>query len=224
MMSQNMNSQLILASASPRRAELLDLTGWKYDLCPVDVDETARANEPAGELALRLASSKAEAALRIVPQAEILLAADTLVVDGERVLGKPRDADDARRMLEALRGRDHRVISALVLKGAAGEQIELCETVVPMREYGLDEVATYIETGSPMDKAGAYGIQDRDFNPVDVEHMRGCFANVMGLPICHLLRAMRRLGVDSRHDVPLACQSYTRYDCPVHAEILRGGN
>jgi MAF protein len=223
-MSKKTEAQIILASASPRRAELLGLTGWQYDLCPVDVDETADVNEPAGDLALRLAASKAEAALRIVPHAEILLAADTLVVDGERVLGKPRDEDDARRMLEALRGRDHRVISALVLKGAAGEQVELCETAVPMREYGHEEIAAYIETGSPMDKAGAYGIQDRDFNPVDIERTRGCFANVMGLPLCHLLRATRRLGLDSRRDVPLACQSHTSYDCPVHAEILRGGN
>jgi MAF protein len=224
MMSPKTKMLIILASASPRRAELLGLTGWQYDLCPVDVDETAESNEPAGDLALRLAYSKAEAALRIVPHAEILLAADTLVVDGERVLGKPSDKEDARRMLETLRGRDHRVISALVLKGTAGEQVELCETVVPMREYGIDEVAAYIETGSPMDKAGAYGIQDREFNPVDVERTRGCFANVMGLPLCHLLRSMRRLGMNSRRDVPLACQSYTRYDCPVHAEILRGGN
>lgn len=223
-MSQTTEVHFILASASPRRAELLSLMGWQFGLCPVDLDETAGDDECPADLARRLALAKADAALQIMPQAEFLLAADTLVVDGEQVLGKPQDEGDAHRMLDALRGRDHRVISAIVLKGSAGEQVELCETKVPMRAYAADEIAAYIKTGSPMDKAGAYGIQDRDFNPVDVEQMRGCFANVMGLPLCHLLRAMRRLGADSRHDIPLACQSYTSYDCPVHAEILRGGN
>lgn len=223
-MSQKTEGLIFLASASPRRAELLRLTGWQFKLFPVDVDETSDPIEDPSKLASRLALAKADAALRILPQAEFLLAADTLVVDGAQILGKPQNERDAHRMLEALRGRDHRVISALVLRGSAGEQVELCETTVPMRAYGMDEITAYIETGSPMDKAGAYGIQDRDFDPVEVEQMHGCFTNVMGLPLCHLLRAMRRLGVDSRRDVPLACQSHTSYDCPVHAEILRGGN
>lgn len=222
-MSQREEIQIVLASASPRRADLLRLTAWRFVSCPVELDETARPGESPADLALRLAQAKAEAALHVAPHAEFLLAADTLVVDGEQVLGKPQDEDDAHRMLNALRGRDHRVISALVLTGSAGEQVELCATEVPMRAYGSEEILAYIKTGSPMDKAGAYGIQDRDFNPVEIGRMAGCFANVMGLPLCHLLRAMRRLGADSRRDVPLACQSYTSYDCPVHAEILRGG-
>jgi septum formation protein len=223
-MAETPEIEIILASASPRRAELLRLTGWRFDLCPVEVDETPGSNEPASDLARRLAQAKAEAALRVNPEAKFLLAADTLVVDREQVMGKPQDEEDARRMLVSLRGRTHRVISALVLMGSAGEQMQVCETSVPMRAYEPDQVAAYIESGSPLDKAGAYGIQDRDFHPVDVERMSGCFANVMGLPLCHLLRAMRRLGEDSRKDVPLACQSHTSYDCPVHAEILRGGN
>jgi MAF protein len=224
MMSQKLEVQIILASASPRRAEILNLTGWRFELRPVNLDETADPAERPADLARRLAFAKADAALQITPHAEFLLAADTLVVDGECVLGKPQDEDDADRMLQALRGRDHRVISALVLHGSAGMQTEICETNVPMRAYGPEEIAGYIQTGSPMDKAGAYGIQDRGFNPVDVGRMRGCFANVMGLPLCHLLRAMRRQGIDSQRDIPLACQSYTRYDCPVHPEILRGGH
>ncbi len=223
MTSRDHATKIVLASASPRRADLLRLTGWHFEAFPVEVDESAAAQEPAADLVRRLANAKAEAALQARPQADILLAADTLVVNQDGVLGKPRDAQDARRILMALRGRSHQVFSALVLKGRAGEQTELCETTVPMREYAAGQVAAYIKTGSPLDKAGAYGIQDREFNPVDVERMTGCFANVMGLPLCHLARAMRRLGEDSPRNVPLACQSFTRYDCPVYAEILRGG-
>ena len=222
MASEDKATKIILASASPRRADLLRLTGWDFEPCPVELDETAAPDEPAADLARRLASAKAEAALRVRPEARLLLAADTLVVHQDRVLGKPTNEQDAHRMLMALSGVDHLVISALVMRGTAGEQAELCETTVPMREYTSDRVDAYVQTGSPMDKAGAYGIQDRDFNPVDVDRMGGCFANVMGLPLCHLLRAMRRLGEDSPRDVPLACQSFTRYDCHVYAEILRG--
>jgi MAF protein len=213
---------IILASASPRRADLLRLTGWDFEPCPVELDESAAPNEPAADLARRLASAKAEAALRVRPEARFLLAADTLVVHQDRVLGKPQDEQDAHRMLMELSGNDHLVISALVLKGTGGEQAETCETTVPMRDYTASQVASYVQTGSPLDKAGAYGIQDRDFNPVEVDRMGGCFANVMGLPLCHLLSAMRRLGEDSPRDVPLACQSFTRYDCQVYGEILRG--
>ncbi len=222
MTSRDKSSKIVLASASPRRADLLRLTGWSFELCPVELDETAAPDEPAADLARRLAYTKAEVALQSRPEARFLLAADTLVMLRDRVLGKPANEHDAQRMLMTLRGRDHRVISALVLKGKAGEQMELCETTVPMRDYTVSQVAAYIQTGSPLDKAGAYGIQDREFNPVDVDRMEGCFANVMGLPLCHLLRAMRRLGEDSPRDVPLACQSFTRYDCHVYAQILRG--
>jgi MAF protein len=173
-------------------------------------------------LARRLASAKAEAALRIKPQARLLLAADTLVVDDEQILGKPVDAHDAQRMLMALRGRSHRVISALDLRSNGRQQVEICETIVPMREYTLQQVQAYIETGSPMDKAGAYGIQDRGFRPVALERMKGCFANVMGLPLCHLVRAMHRWGLNPNDNVPLACKSFTSYDCSVYPGILRG--
>jgi predicted house-cleaning NTP pyrophosphatase (Maf/HAM1 superfamily) len=111
----------------------------------------------------------------------------------------------------------------LALSSGAAQEMELCVTSVPMRDYTDREISAYIDSGSPMDKAGAYGIQDRGFNPVEIAQLNGCFANVMGLPLCHLLRAMRRLGQDTPCDVPLACQSFTSYDCPVHSDILRGG-
>ncbi len=214
--------RIVLASGSPRRKKLLGLTGWRLEICPVELDESPQPGEPAEALARRLASAKAEAALRIKPQARLLLAADTLVVDDEQILGKPTDVDDAQLMLMALRGRSHRVISALDLRKNGRQQVEICETIVPMRAYTLQEVQAYVKTGSPMDKAGAYGIQDRGFHPVAVERMKGCFANVMGLPLCHLVRAMHRLGLDLEDNVPLACQSFTSYDCSVYPAILRG--
>jgi septum formation protein len=218
----NDDPQIVLASASPRRRGLLELTGWRMETFPVELDESPRRGESAEALARRLASAKAEAALRINPQARLLLAADTLVVDGEQILGKPMDELDAQRILMALSGRNHRVISALDMRYKGRQQVEICETIVPMRAYTLHQVQTYIETGSPMDKAGAYGIQDRGFHPVAVERLKGCFANVMGLPLCHLVRAAHRLGLDPKENVPLACQSFTSYDCSVYPEILRG--
>jgi predicted house-cleaning NTP pyrophosphatase (Maf/HAM1 superfamily) len=90
-----------------------------------------------------------------------------------------------------------------------------------MRPYSPREVAAYVAGGSPLDKAGAYGIQDDGFLPVDLERLTGCYANVMGLPLCHLARALRRLGHPSPADVPAGCRAHTGYDCPVYESILR---
>ncbi|HEY69603.1 MAG TPA: septum formation protein Maf [Anaerolineae bacterium] len=221
-MESEENMRIILASASPRRKELLGLTGWRMEICPVELDESPRQGEPAEALARRLASAKAEAALGIKPQARLMLAADTLVVDDDQILGKPADEHDAQHMLMALRDRSHRVISALDLRYNGQQVVEICETIVPMRDFTLRQVQAYIETGSPLDKAGAYGIQDRGFHPVAMERMKGCFANVMGLPLCHLVLAMHRVGLSPKDNVPLACQSFTSYDCSVYPAILRG--
>jgi MAF protein len=169
-----------------------------------------------------LAVAKARLAAEQEGQGEIVLAADTVVAKADRILGKPLDQTEAHRMLMDLRAQSHQVITALMLIGDGQEAIEICETTVPMRDYGPKEVSEYVATGSPLDKAGAYGIQDSGFDPVAVEKMEGCFANVMGLPLCHLVRAMRSLGQTPEADVPLACQAHTGYDCPVYPEILRG--
>lgn len=213
---------VILASSSPRRKELMALTGWQVILRAVDVDEAPLPHEPAGSVAHRLAVAKARLAAEQEGQGEIVLAADTVVAKADRILGKPLDQTEAHRMLMDLRAQSHQVITALMLIGDGQEAIEICETTVPMRDYGPKEVSEYVATGSPLDKAGAYGIQDSGFDPVAVEKMEGCFANVMGLPLCHLVRAMRGLGQTPEADVPLACQAHTGYDCPVYPEILRG--
>jgi MAF protein len=214
---------LTLASGSPRRSELLDLTGWEFDTCQTRAEETRPGGEEPRSRAVRLAMEKAEAAERVCPENSMTLAADTLVAYREKILGKPRDAGEAAGMLEELRGRQHLVITAIVLTHPEqGPQIEVCETAVPMRDYSDQEQAAYIAGGSPFDKAGAYGIQDQDFSPVEVGAMHGCYANVMGLPLCHLVRAMRKFGQEPPVDVPAACQRYTGYDCDVYNAILEG--
>jgi MAF protein len=215
---------LVLASASPRRRELMALTGCDVEICPVLVDEMVQIDERAEALAIRLARAKARAAAAECTTYELVLAADTVVVASGTILGKPLDALDAERMLLMLRGREHEVITALVfLKPASGEEmVETCKTVVPMRAYEKIALQAYIAGGSPLDKAGAYGIQDREFNPVELSQMEGCFANVMGLPLCHMQRALGRLGHDLMADLPTRCMAYTGYDCSVYQEILRG--
>jgi len=219
-----MTCMLLLASGSPRRRELMELTGWDVEICPVPVDEMVHTDERAEAVAIRLARAKAQAAAVECPACELVLAADTVVADGDTILGKPVDASDAERMLLMLRDREHEVITALVfLHPVTGvEVVETCKTDVPMRAYDCEALQTYISGGSPLDKAGAYGIQDREFSPVALGQLQGCFANVMGLPLCHLQRALRRLGHDLGVDLPSRCIAYTEYDCSVYQEILRG--
>lgn len=222
--SNEAQMRILLASGSPRRRELLGLTGWAIAVRPVDAEESAMPDELPMTLVQRLAELKARTAYAENPHADFILAADTIVIDGDRVLGKPGDASQAREMLLDLRGRDHEVITALaLLQPATGDlHLDACCTVVPMRAYSPAEIDAYVQGGSPLDKAGAYGIQDVSFNPVKLETMRGCFANVMGLPICHLLRMMRDLGVDSAQDVPAVCQSHNHFDCKMYSQILDG--
>ena len=214
---------LRLASASPRRRELLALLGLPLRLAPAAIDERPRPDESAEALVRRLAAAKAREAAAGTRD-ELVIGADTVVEHAGRLLGKPADDAEAAGMLAALAGNTHRVLSAVaVLDPQRGrERVEACETEVPMRAYGLDEIAAYVASGSPLDKAGAYGIQDRGFDPVDVERLRGCFANVMGLPLCHLTRALRALGQDPPADVARACQQALDYTCPVYTEILEG--
>jgi MAF protein len=215
---------LILASNSPRRRQLLALGGWEFDVCPAPVDETPLEGELPVAYVRRLAESKVRAAAGSA--GGLFLAADTSVVDepatlGTKILGKPSDESDARRMLLALRGRTHQVYTALALYHPGNDRllVDTCCTDVPMRNYSKAEVDSYIASGDPLDKAGAYAIQHAGFHPV--EELRGCYANVMGLPLCHLSRLLGELGIDSRSDLPQACQSALGYTCPVFEAILR---
>ncbi|MFH1183872.1 MAG: Maf family protein [Chloroflexota bacterium] len=211
-----------LASNSPRRRELMALGNWIVSSCVPDLDESRSAGEAPAEYVLRLAEAKARAAVDGSPNSALIVAADTAVVDGENVLGKPANAADAAQMLRQLRRRTHRVFTGLaVLNPGSGQLVtDVCVTDVPMRDYSEAEIGAYVASGDPLDKAGAYGIQHADFHPV--QDMAGCYASVMGLPLCHLLRLLTRLQAASQPDLPDRCQTYLNYACPVSSAILRG--
>jgi MAF protein len=213
---------LTLASTSPRRRELLALTGWTFDIRPAAIDESPYPEEAPDRYVARLARLKGAAVAALHPAGRLLLAADTTVADGLELLGKPAGPTDATRMLKQLRSRDHQVYTAIaVLEPGTGKlAADLCRSNVPMRDYSDTEIEAYVASGDPLDKAGAYAIQHAGFHPV--ERFAGCFASVMGLPLCHLARTMRKLGALPPADVATACQNSLGYDCPVTAGILRG--
>ena len=212
---------LLLASNSPRRKQLLALGNWNLNIVVSDVDESQLADETPKDYVLRLAQAKALAVVEKAHLENIIIGSDTAVVDGNEILGKPKDEEDAVRMLKQLRGHTHQVFTGVaVYRVDDGAMLtELCVTDVPMRNYSDDEIQAYVKTGDPLDKAGAYAIQHPDFQPV--ESMSGCYASVMGLPMCHVLRTLKKLDVYAMADVPLGCQTLLNYQCPVSNEILR---
>ncbi len=191
-MSRGAGPRLVLASASPRRRELLGGLGLDFDLRPVDIDETPLAGEPAEEYVLRLAEAKAEASAPA--PGELALAADTIVVVDGDLLGKPRDPDDARRMLERLSGREHRVLTGVALRGPGGEprRSAVDSTRVRFAELTGDEIAWYVASGEPLDKAGAYAVQG--LGALFVDGIVGNHSNVVGLPLPRVYRLLRRAG------------------------------
>ncbi len=212
--------RLILASGSPRRRQLLPLLGLPFVLKSVGVEERARAGEPPTEFVLRMSRSKA-LAVPDVRHDELVVAADTIVVLDEQILGKPADAADAVRMLRQLRGRSHAVYSAISVWHPASQRLvsELAESQVWMRDYDQEEIARYVASGDPLDKAGAYAIQHPEFDPVS--HVEGCWLTVVGFPLCHLRRALAQFGVVVPANVPGACQAFSQRNCTVSAEILK---
>jgi septum formation protein len=186
-------SPLVLASASPRRRELLQQLGVPHHVVTANVDETPQAGETARQLASRLALAKARAALAITAAAMPVLGADTVVAVGDVMFGKPAEQADAVRMLAALGGRTHQVVTAVALvdEGEADLQA-LSVTDVTMRHIETAEAVAYWETGEPRDKAGGYAIQGR--GALFIERINGSYSGVMGLPLyetAQLLHAWR---------------------------------
>lgn len=218
-------SRLLLASQSPRRRELLALLGMPFEVTVANVAEVPRAGEPPSALVVRLSQAKAHA-LKPTPKPSpgfdiIIIACDTVVaLDGE-LLGKPHDATEATVMLRRLRGRPHTVYSAVTLLETATSRTltDVAETRVTMRAYTDAEIGAYVASGDPLDKAGAYAIQHPGFHPVAA--LQGCYANVVGLPLCHLTRCLRAWGVEPPRDVPAACQTHTGHHCRIYQGILR---
>ncbi|MCC6300649.1 MAG: septum formation protein Maf [Anaerolineales bacterium] len=214
-------TDIVLASTSPRRRELLALINWDFTVSVADIDESTRENESPAEYVLRLAETKARTITDRTKADRIVLAADTTVVSGRDILGKPRDEAEAFAMLTQLRGRAHQVYTGIALLRVSDSFLltDLCITDVPMRNYSDEEIRKYIATSDPLDKAGAYAIQHAEFHPV--ENLSGCFAGVMGLPLCHVTRLMRKMDMNPNADVPANCQRYLEYECPVYESILK---
>ena len=205
---------LILASASPRRRALLALLGLPFNATSADLQEQRLERESPREMVMRLSRAKADTVGAASPEG-IIIACDTIVVLGGDVLGKPADPVEATGMLRRLKGREHNVLSGLaVVDVESGESRTACdETAVLMRAYGDDEIAAYVASGEPLDKAGAYAIQSVSFHPVT--SITGCYASVMGLPLqlaADLLRSFD-LRVTSEADVAAACSAFTGHPC-----------
>jgi septum formation protein len=183
---------LILASASPRRQELLREAGIAIEVRPAHIPEVRRAGEPPMEYACRLAREKAESVACDFPQ-RYVLGADTIVVVNEEVLEKPRDAADAKRMLRLLSGRGHSVTTAVSLAGPEGGIVTRAATTrVFFREIPESEIEAYVAGGEPMDKAGAYAIQGGAGQWV--ERIEGDYSNVVGLPLSLVREMLRESG------------------------------
>jgi septum formation protein len=212
--------KLVLASASPRRRQLFSLLKVPFVTAPAYVDEEGEEGESPQEMVCRLSLDKAKAMALSYPE-RLIVAADTIVVLDDEVLGKPADEAEAVAMLRRLRGRKHIVLSGVTVHHPAlGHVItELAESAVWMRAYTDEEVARYAASGDPLDKAGAYAIQHQSFSPV--KRIEGCYASVMGLPLCHLARALAQLGLTLPVDVPQVCQGFTGRRCLVAGEILQ---
>ena len=184
---------IILASKSPRRQELLRLLGLDFTIMTEDVDEHMDpALPPAGEVA-RVSEKKAAAVLPQVAPEDLVVCADTIVVLGGEIMGKPKDASDACRMLQRLSGRAHMVYTAVTVccHGRSTTRVEA--TQVHFRALSEREIRAYVASGEPMDKAGAYGIQGRA--SVFVTGIEGDYFNVMGLPVCMLTGMLRDYGI-----------------------------
>ncbi len=196
------------------------LGNWNFEVIVSDVDETPLENESAREYVSRLAKAKALAIRSKVKQEAVIIGSDTTVVDGQEILGKPIDEFDAERILKQLRGKNHQVMTGIAIYRVSDEKLvsDVCITDVPMRNYSDDEIAAYIKTGDPMDKAGAYAIQHAGFHPVSF--LSGCYASVMGLPMCHIVRGLREFDIVPNADVPMKCQALLSYDCHATKEIL----
>lgn len=184
---------IVLASASPRRAELLTQLGVTYTVAPADIDETPFCGEVPEDYVIRMAREKARVCYQSrARQPAVVLGSDTSVVLGEHILGKPVDADDAVAMLTTLSGRTHRVMTAVALMDQSGSRHALVTTEVHFRKLALDEIQAYVQTGEPLDKAGGYGIQGK--GGVFVDQIHGSYSAVVGLPLTETAGLLSQAG------------------------------
>ncbi|ADI13998.1 Maf family protein [Truepera radiovictrix] len=186
------NPPIILASASPRRRELLQNLGLHFDVIPADIDETHGPDETPFELVRRLSVTKAEAVARRYPDA-LVIAADTLVVLRGEILGKPKDREQNRDFIARLSGRTHEVFTGHALRRGEGRAERVVRTAVRFRKLTDDEIDRYVATGEGLDKAGGYAVQGR--GAALVREVRGCYFSVVGLGVATVVALGRELGV-----------------------------
>lgn len=213
--------RFLLASQSPRRRELLGLLGYPFTSVAANADETAVTTPDPAKNVVETATLKAAIVASQLPRPDcrqIILAADTTVALDGAMLNKPASAEEARQMLMTMRDRSHQVLTGYVLWDTlSGKKWTGVDTaVVTMRPYTNQEIDSYIATGDPMDKAGAYAIQHPEFQPVAQLH--GCYLNVMGLPICHLLSTLAQFDVPTRADLTAVRQAHKNYPCSLLEE------
>lgn len=179
------NYQIILASKSPRRRQLLNDLGVEFDVVTMDVDESFPETMPVDEVAVYLAEKKASAFSNVIKENQLVITADTIVAQGEIVLNKPEDACHAREMLQTLSGKKHQVITGVCLLSKSKKVVFSAKTDVWFKELSSDEIEYYIENFKPFDKAGAYGIQEW-IGYIGIYRIDGSYFNVMGLPVQQL--------------------------------------
>ena len=185
--------ELILASQSPRRRELLARLGLDFTVRAADIDETMNPALPPFDEVARLSRDKAAAIAADVPETAVVVAADTVVVLEDRVLGKPHSEQEAAEMLRSLSGRPHQVMTGMTVRRGNQAESDTVVTDVHFRPISEAEIAAYVATGEPMDKAGAYGIQG--LASIFIDRLTGDYYNVMGLPLCRLCTMLRKAGV-----------------------------
>ena len=188
-----MTRSLILASASPRRRQLLEQLGLVFIVAEQNMDESRRAGESAHDYVLRMASEKAGAGLATCADGAIVIGADTSVVCDGDVLGKPEDAADGWRMLQRLSGREHEVMSAVTVAQGARQQSRLSTSRVTFRPISAVEAQAYWETGEPSGKAGGYAIQG--LGAIFIQHLQGSYSGVMGLPLFETAALLQEFGI-----------------------------
>jgi len=191
--SETAIKRLILASSSPRRRDLMHATGLSFTIARPDIDETPLPDEAPDRYVARLSREKA---LAIPAKAgDVVLSADTTVVKDGAIIGKPADAAEATTMLQGLRARPHLVHTAISVRDVDSGQIrtQVTTTRVIMRAYSDAEIATYVQSGEPYDKAGGYAVQDEQFRPVEL--LDGCHTNVVGLPMCAACALLAEVGI-----------------------------
>ena len=217
-------TEFILASQSPRRQMLLRNLLDRFIVVESDVEESDLPGEKQSQYVLRLATEKAKSVEKKFKESSIedliIIAADTIVLDDDKLLGKPEDARDARKILDRLNGKTHQVLSGITVYKPSVQILNtqvVCSDV-PMRDYDDQEIQEYINSGDPFDKAGAYAIQNDSFNPAP--EFKDCYANVMGLPLCHLALLLAETGMDLDRSIADRCQNSINYQCPVFQSIL----